>query len=248
MTEQALDVLIADDEPLARSRLRRMLEKIPNCRVIAEAENGQQAVDLARQHKPDIAFLDIRMPEVDGLGAASQLSAMQPPPAIIFCTAYEEYALKAFQLHAIGYLLKPVREEELIAAIRQANTLSIAQLKQVEQKINTEHEKNFIAHTWQGQELIPLNSIFCFRAEQKYISVIHERGETLSTQTLKELEAEYGDLFLRAHRNTLVNSKHITSLLRNHEGQSQILLSNGEKVDVSRRHLSDVKTFLAQLS
>jgi two-component system response regulator AlgR len=248
MTEQKLHILIADDEPLARSRLKRMIEKIPNCSVVAEAGNGQQAVEHAHQYKPDIAFLDIRMPEVDGLAAASQLSAMQPPPAIIFCTAYEEYALKAFQLHAIGYLLKPVREEELNAAIRQAKTLSLPQLKQVEQEINDEPPKSFIANTWQGQEILALNSIYYFRAEQKYISVIHEQGETLSTQTLKELEAEYEGLFVRAHRNTLVNSKHIKSLVRNHEGHSQIQLSNGNKVEVSRRHLSDVKAFIAQFS
>jgi two-component system response regulator AlgR len=237
-----LSVLIADDESLARDRLCRMIDKLEGFKVIAQADNGQTAINLARQHHPDLALLDIRMPEVDGIEAAELIADLEPPPAIIFCTAYDEYALKAFQANAVGYLLKPVREEELARALKQAKKLSQAHLKALQELSTNEREDEvFIAHTWNGQERIPIQKIFYFRADHKYLSVIHEGGETLSNQTLKELETQFQNRFIRTHRSTLVNIRHIKKMLKNTAGSYYLVLSEGQEIEVSRRHASNVR-------
>jgi len=235
-------VLIADDETLARERLLRLVEKLDDFTVCAEAENGQKAVELARQFHPDIVLLDIRMPEMDGIEAAKQIANIEPPPAIILCTAYDEYALQAFQASAIGYLLKPVREEELIETLKRAQKLSLAHLHALDALSDTTNKlPDFVANTWNGQERIPLADIFFFRADQKYLTVVHKGGETLSNQTLKELEQTYQQEFIRAHRNSLVNRKHIKKLIKSTTGGHQIVLSEGQIVDVSRRHLNEIR-------
>lgn len=237
-----LTVLIADDENLARDRLSRLITKLEGFSVVAQAVNGRDAIELARTLHPDIALLDIRMPEVDGIEAAGVIADMEPPPAIIFCTAYDEYALKAFQANAVGYLLKPVREEELARSLKQAKKLSQAHLKVLHDLGDEQEEQSiFIANTWNGQERIPLQEILYFRADHKYLSVIHKNGETLSNQTLKELEQQYQHAFIRTHRSTLVNVRHIKKLLKNPEGGHYIVLSEGQEIDVSRRHVNSVR-------
>lgn len=240
-----VNILVADDEALARERLSRLVNKHAQFSVCAEAENGAEAVALAKQHYPDIVLLDIRMPEMDGIEAAKHIANLEPPPAIIFCTAYDDYALRAFQANAIGYLLKPVREEELAKSLQQAQKLSKAHLHAIEISAdNNVDSEPFIANTWDGQEVIDLADIFFFRADHKYLSVVHKKGETISNQTLKELEIKYSDSFVRAHRNSLVNRKHIKKLARNPKGGYQLVLSDGQTVDVSRRHISDVRKSL----
>ena len=237
-----LTVLIADDESLARDRLTRMVENMDGFRVIAQAENGRHAVELSRKHHPDLALLDIRMPDIDGIEAASIIADLEPPPAIIFCTAYDEYALKAFQANAVGYLLKPVRDEELDRALKQAKKLSQAHIKSLSVlKHDDQDEEAFIANTWNGQERVPLSDILFFRADHKYLSVIHKNGETLSNQTLKELEQQYQDSFIRTHRSTLVSIRHIKKMLKNPEGGYYLVLSEGQEIEVSRRHVSSVR-------
>lgn len=243
-----LSVLIADDETLARDRLCRMIDKLEGFEVVAQADNGQSAIELARQHHPDLALLDIRMPEVDGIEAAGLIADIEPPPAIIFCTAYDEYALKAFQANAVGYLLKPVREEELARALKQAKKLSQAHLKAIQELGENEQEDEvFIANTWNGQERIPLQKIFYFRADHKYLSVIHEGGETLSNQTLKELETQFQERFTRTHRSTLVNTRHIRKMLKNKSGGYYLVLSEGQEIEVSRRHVGNVRRAFEQI-
>ena len=119
-----LRVMVVDDESLARDRLCRMLESETDYQVVAEATNGEQAVARAKQEVPDIILMDIRMPGVDGLQAAQQLTGMDTPPAIIFCTAYDEYAINAFDVQAVGYVLKPVRKPALLEAMSRAQRLS----------------------------------------------------------------------------------------------------------------------------
>ncbi|MDX1451300.1 MAG: LytTR family DNA-binding domain-containing protein [Oleiphilaceae bacterium] len=239
-----MSVYIADDEALARERLKRMIEAMPDYQVAGEAENGESALHDISRLQPDIALLDIRMPGMDGLALAGQLSKLQAPPAIIFCTAYDEYAIEAFKHQAVGYLLKPARQEELLQALKQAQRLSRAQLHALQHKQDS--EQIFVAHSWQGHERIPLHDIYYFRADQKYLTVVHRQGETLSDQTLKELEETYADSFVRAHRSALVNLQHIRALTRNAQGQYQLELHNGDQVVVSRRHTADLKTRLQQ--
>ncbi len=242
-----ISVFIVDDESLARERLKRMISALPDYHICGEANDGESAIVGIRKQQPDIVLLDIRMPGMDGLAVAEQLTSLSPPPAIIFCTAYDEYAIKAFQYQAIGYLLKPARSEELNLALNKARQLSQAQLRQLQMNQDTQSTENFVAHTWQGHELIPLSQIYYFRADHKYLTIVHRDGQTLSDQTLKELEARYASTFLRVHRNTLVNKAHIKALNKQHDGHFTVRLSNNEDIAVSRRHTADIRKQLTQL-
>ena len=249
-TQTMISIYIVDDENLARERLKRLIESIPGYTVIGEAVNGEIAIKSIPDINPDVVLLDIRMPGEDGLAVAEVIANLKESPAIIFCTAYDEYAISAFKYNAIGYLLKPVRKEELVQALRNAKKLNQLQVKQAKQQIGDKDQepKFFIANTWQGQELIPLDSIYFFKSDQKYLTVIHEKGETLSDQTLKDLEQEYQDLFLRVHRNTLVNRRLIGGLIKKQDAHYEIQLRNSSHtVGVSRRHVSDIKDFLSNL-
>lgn len=245
-----ISVFIVDDEELARERLKRIIESFDQYQVIGEAENGDQALQDIPDYKPDITLLDIRMPGTDGLSVAYTLTQLPQSPAIIFCTAYDDYAISAFKYNAIGYLLKPVRKEELLQALNNSQKLNQLQLKQAEDQIASSNlkPKNFVANTWQGQEVIPFDSIYFFKSDHKYLTIIHKNGETLSDQTLKDLEKAYPELLIRVHRNTLVNKVHIGSLLKDQDGHYSVKIKHSEHhVPVSRRHTSDIKAFLATL-
>lgn len=247
MTEtSAISVFVVDDESLARERLKRLVERDNHYQICGEAENGEQALRIIEQVKPDIVLLDIRMPGIDGMEVATKLAQQEHPPAIIFCTAYDEYAIDAFKRQAMGYLLKPVRGEELEKALGQAKHVNQLQLKALQEQRESE-EAPFVAHSWKGQELIPFDSIYFFRSEQKYITIVHQHGETISDQTLKELEQSYGEKLLRAHRNTLVNAKHICAMSKDNEGHYHLQLRNTDyKILVSRRHVSELKQIISE--
>jgi two-component system response regulator AlgR len=243
-----ISVFIVDDESLARERLKRLLQNDSAFEVCGEAENGEQAIERALQLRPDIVILDIRMPGTDGLEVAAYLSSMKPAPSIIFCTAYDEYAIKAFDYNAIAYLLKPIRQEDLLKSLHNAGQLSQVQLKRIEeQSLADKPATSFIANTWNGMEKLLLTDIFYFRADHKYVTVIHKGGETLSDQTLKEIETQYPNELLRTHRNSLVNRYHIQSLHRQANGQYLLDLSEKHHVAVSRRMVSEVKAALNEL-
>lgn len=244
-----INIYIVDDESLARERLKRMLESAEGYHICGEASNGEQAIQNIPSARPDIVLLDIRMPGIDGLEVAQHLNSMNETPAIIFCTAYDQYAIEAFKYQAIGYLLKPARQEDLLKALESAKQLNQLQLKQLA-KLGASHHNHdsFVANTWQGQEVIALNDIYYFRADQKYLTVIHTGGETISDQTLKDLEQKYQDTFIRAHRNSLVNTKHLDRLIKDGEGHHFISLKGcTENIPVSRRHVNDIKEYLAKL-
>jgi len=240
-SNQAISIFIVDDESLARERLKRLIEPDQRYQICGEAENGEQALHRIRKILPDIVLLDIRMPGIDGLVVAQKLAELNHPPAIIFCTAYDEYAIQAFKYSAIGYLLKPVRKEDLFQALKQATQLSQLQLKRFEER-QVDSSKAFVAHSWQGHELIQLEDIYFFRADQKYLTIVHRDGETLSDQTLKELEQRYPNALLRTHRNSLVNVAHIHGLSKQSDGQYVIRIKGSDHmVSVSRRHVTDIK-------
>ncbi len=198
---QILKILIADDEAPARNRMRDLLSDIEGVLVVAEASNGKEAIGLAQTTKPDVMLLDIRMPLMDGIEAAQQAQKLDPRPHIIFTTAFDAYAIKAFDLNAIDYLLKPIRLERLQTAINKAHTLkplSIEALKPL-QKIRSHlsiHERGRVL-------LVPIEQVIYLRAELKYITVRTTEREYLIEESLTHLEAEFGERFLRLHRNCL---------------------------------------------
>jgi two-component system, LytTR family, response regulator AlgR len=247
-----LNIMVVDDEPLARDRLKRMLESETDYQVVAEAENGEQAIARAVQYTPDIILMDIRMPGVDGLQAAQQLAQADNPPAIIFCTAYDEYAINAFDVQAVGYVLKPVRRVALMEALGRAQRISRVQLQALASEQADSAESQVRTHlsvtTAAGLELLPLDEITHFRADHKYVMAFCAGRERVVDEPLKELEQVFEPRFLRIHRNCLVAVAHIESMQRTKTGQSQVYLRGlAEPLTVSRRHLAQVKAVMQRI-
>lgn len=233
-------ILIVDDEYLARDRLKRILETQTTHEVVGEAANGQQALAQIEQLHPEVVLLDIRMPGMDGVEVARHLADMDEPPAVIFTSAYDEHALDAFKVQAVDYLLKPVRQECLVQALSKAlkpNKLQWQALNQA--KDGSLKERTHISsRTRLGIVLVPVSDVYYFRAEHKYVTVRHVGGEVLIEETLKALEKEFKNAFMRIHRNCLVATKHFQALEKNGQGMVYLCLREiPDKLEVSRRHL-----------
>lgn len=246
-------VVIVDDEPLARERLRRLMAEFPGYEVIAEAADGEAALDVIEDEEPDLVLLDVRMGGVDGIAVARQLALLDMPPAVIFTTAYAEHALSAFDAQADAYLLKPIRKEKLRDALLKVRKLSRAQKPVVATRdLNAKPTREFIlATTREGLVRVPVEDVLYFLADQKYTTVCHLHGEVLIEESLKTLEEDLGVQFLRVHRKALVATKFIASLER-HRGEESDdesahwlkMRHSTASLPVSRRRLSEVRRFL----
>ena len=245
-----MNVLIVDDEPLARERLERMVGKIEGYRVLEpSASNGEEALALIENLKPDVVLLDIRMPGLDGLQVAAKLCERETPPAVVFCTAHDEFALDAFQVSAVGYLVKPVRPEDLQEALKKAerpNRVQLAALTRPAAVSGNGPRSHISARTRKGIELIPLDDVIYFIADHKYVTLRHETGEVLLDEPLKALEDEFGNRFVRIHRNALVSRARILRLQRTPLGHFQLFLKghDGDALIVSRRHVAGVRKMM----
>ena len=242
-------ILIVDDEALARQRIRRILEEQNEHEVAGEAASGQEALEKIEALHPDVVLLDIRMPGIDGLEVARHLVDMEEPPAIIFTTAYDEYALEAFKVNAVDYLLKPIRAERLTEALSKTLKPNKTQWKDFKSRrrwLPKGTDLYQLSHTSCGIVLVPVGDIFYFRAEHKYVTVRHKEGEVLIEDTLKELETEFGDRFFRIHRNCLVAKDYLLALEKNAACQPCIRLRGVDEVlDVSRRHVAKVRQLMS---
>lgn len=241
-------VLIVDDEMPARARLRRLLDDIGGWQVAAEAMHGWQALELCQSLDPDVVLLDIRMPEMDGLEVARHLLDFPDPPAVIFTTAYEDYAIQAFEAQAVGYLLKPVRRERLERALQQAARLSRSHLAAVAAAVGGEGRRSHICvRKARGLRLVPVDEILGFRADQKYVMLMLADGEELSEETLKGLEEEFADEFIRIHRNTLLARRYLQRIEVGNDGRTLAWLAHrDEPLPVSRRLAAEVKRRLME--
>ncbi|MDY6828179.1 MAG: response regulator transcription factor [Pseudomonadota bacterium] len=246
--ESIRTVLIVDDEPLARMRLARLLEDCTGYRLVGSCADGLSALEQARRHTPDVVLLDIRMPGLNGLQVASELQRLGQPPAVVFCTAYDDHALDALQVQAAGYLLKPIRGTDLLASLERAARPNRLQQSALGNPSEASGEPGaaVLVQNRQGVERIPLDAVFAFVADQKYVSVFHEGGEALIDTPLKLLEQTHGERFLRIHRNALVALDRVERLLRV-DGQHQIRLRGLDRdFVVSRRHAAAVRSRLAE--
>ncbi|MEY1662903.1 LytR/AlgR family response regulator transcription factor [Isoalcanivorax beigongshangi] len=243
-------VLVCDDEQLARDRLVRLVDTMDGIELVAQAANGREAVEVARHMRPDVVLMDIRMPGMDGFEAAQALAGTEVPPALIFCTAYEDHALEAFRAQALDYLLKPVSRDELGAALERArswNGRRPATATTVEATAS-DRRNHISARTHRGIELVPVQDIRYFLADQKYITVRHGSGEVLIDETLKDLETEFDDLFVRVHRNALAALKYIESLEQVPNGHHQLRLRGvADALVVSRRHVAGLRRLMQRL-
>ena len=239
-----MKLLIADDEALARARLRAMVEEIGGYQLVGEAANGEDALRAYREHLPEIVLLDIHMPGMDGLAVARELAAEARPPAVIFTTAYQQHALQAFEAHATGYLLKPIRKARLQEALQAAQRMNRSQLSAAEPE--QPGARASLSVSSRGNiRLIELDDIFYLRAEQKYVVVRHTQGSDLLDESLKSLEEEFAERFIRVHRNALAARRYLEGLEKDALGRSQLRLRGlDERLEVSRRHLPDLRKLL----
>lgn len=244
-----MDVLIADDEPLARERLAGLLAAMGGHRVVGEVGDGRSALDACLAQSPDVVLMDIEMPEMDGLEAARHLAALASPPAVVFCTAYDDHALAAFEAAAVDYLLKPVRTERLAAALQRAAERRAGRRQVAETPVMPGRSRTHLAARLRGSlRLIPIADIRYLQAEEKYVVVHHARGEDLIEDSLKGLEAEFAGRFLRIHRNCLVAREQISELKRSPDGVVHAVLRDGGAVlEVSRRCLPALRDELKHL-
>lgn len=243
-----MKMVVVDDEPLARERLRRMVEEFPGWEVVGEADDGAKALEVIRAEQPDVVLLDIRMPGTDGLQVARELLDEDTPPAVIFTTAFGEHALSAFDSNATAYLLKPIRKEKLADALRRARQPKRAQLDALESIGQEAPERSHIlAHTRDGQVRIPVSEVVYFLADQKYTTVHHLHGEVLIEESLTSLEQDLAPAFMRVHRKALAQVRLMQKLERDEEGHYNLRMRHADDLlPIGRRRLAELRRILSQ--
>ncbi|HEX7273880.1 MAG TPA: LytTR family DNA-binding domain-containing protein [Casimicrobiaceae bacterium] len=241
MSTKQVTALIAEDEPMLRAQLRaRLVQAWPELAIVAEAENGEQALALQRELESDIAFLDIRMPVRSGLEVAEELAGTCH---VVFVTAYDEYAVTAFEQGAVDYVLKPVTPERMAKVVERlkqrldhppASLSSV--LAQLEARDSAGPLRWIKASLGASMRLIPVDEVQYFQAEDKYTKVVMADGEALIRKTIKELFDELdAESFWQVHRGTIVNLRAIARVERDYRDQPLIILKQRpEKLTVSR--------------
>ena len=243
-----MKVIIVDDEPLARERLRDLLSELPDVQLVAETGDGREALHACAEHDPDVVLLDIAMPGIDGLEVARHLAAFDPRPAVVFCTAYDAHALSAFEAAAIDYLVKPVRPERLAAALERARTFAAGRGRENGDATSGRRRTHLCARLRGSLRLIPVEDVHFLQADEKYVVVHHARGEDLIEESLKSLEEEFGERFVRIHRNCLVARHELTELKRAPDGHVFAILRHGKQpLEVSRRCVAHLKETVKHL-
>lgn len=245
-----LQVMVVDDEALARSRLRTLLGdcRQPTVDVVAEAANASQAMELLRGQRVDVVFLDIHMPGADGLMLAQTLKTLPQPPVVVFVTAHAEHALQAFDLEAADYLTKPVRLERLQTALQKAERLTHAPSGLAGAFVSDEV---LVIQERHRTERVPLPQVLYFKAELKYITVRTAARSYILDGSLNDLEARYTEHYLRIHRNAIVARWAIRALEKHYdaeegEGWAVRLQGVDELLSVSRRQLATVRGLISQ--
>ncbi len=249
IVELPLAVFVVDDEPPARNRIKELLidcaEQLP-LEIAGEAGNGREALDKLAETHADVVLMDIRMPQMDGIELAQHLNKLPKPPVIIFTTAYDAYAIKAFELHAIDYLLKPIRLGRLFEALTHART-AVPLRTEVLQELIPEPRKHLSIHERGKILLIPIEDALYLRAELKYITVRTAEREYLIEESLTALEKEFATRFVRIHRNCLIAKDAIEGFERGgDEGESGWMVKLkglDELLAISRRQQHIVKEF-----
>ncbi len=239
--------IVVDDEPLARERLLKLLRAEPQIEIVGEAKNGREAVALIRETKPALAFLDVQMPELDGFGVLAEL-AKGERPAVVFVTAFDKFALKAFEVHAIDYLLKPFDKERFQTALRRAlEQLAPQQPARIQEQLAAllqelrppaPAQSDRLAVKGDGRVVfVKINDIDWVEAADNYVS-LHVGKEThMLRETMTHLEQRLpAEKFIRISRSTLVNMERIKELQPLFHGEYAVMLRDGTKLTLSRGH------------
>lgn len=244
-----MKVVMADDEQLALSRLERLISELEDFTLVATAKNGKEAIEAAAATQADILLLDIRMPGMDGIEAAAHLSQFEKPPAVIFTTAYDKHAIEAFQVQAIGYLLKPIQASQLNTALQQAKQLQQGQLQALTAADITPQPRQHLCAMHLGRlSLVPIREVIYCIADNKYTEVHAVNHSVLVDESLKSLEQAFPQYFIRIHRSTLVGIPFLKELVFNKKDQTELRLKGTDVLlTVSRRQLPFVKECMKQL-
>lgn len=255
MNDAALRVLIVDDEAPARKRLRELLDDCAEALAVVpcgEAANGKEALEQLNETKPHVVLLDIRMPVLDGLETAEHLMKLEVPPAVIFTTAFDDYAIQAFEVNALDYLLKPIRVERLVAALRKAKAISGNRMEAIKAAVGKARTHFSISD--RGRIiLVPIGEVVYLKAELKYVTVKTAQKEYLLEESLVKLEQEFAERFVRIHRACLVARDAIEGFekIDNHPedgeaggtGWAVIVRGLPDRLPVSRRQQHVIRDF-----
>jgi two-component system, LytTR family, response regulator len=247
-----VQAVVADDEVLARQKLRQLLREIPEIEVVGESATAAETIDLVRATKPDLLFLDVRMPDMDGFDIVGALSNAGDHclPCIIFTTAYDRYALRAFEINAVDYLLKPFTQDRFRAATERA-------LEHIRSKKQNPHSlspkgsngKNYttrIVFKSKGRIIfMPVSEILWIGAEENYVRICTQSETHLLRETMAHLEEKLDPaVFLRVHRSSIVNLQYVKEVRPEIDGEYGVLLHNGQKISMSRSYRSRIKSWL----
>lgn len=248
----ALKTLIVDDEPIARKILREGLETLSDVEIVDEAENGAAALDKISAHQPDLVLLDLQMPVMGGLDVVRNLRRGAHMPVIVIVTAYDKYALQAFEAGAIDYLLKPVGEERLAEAVERAKRVTgreaaekLAHLQEIAEQSPTARTRRIVGKVGEEFFLLSTEEIYAFQADGDLVWIITSKKKYLATQTLKVLEQRLRNTsFRRIHRNALVNVDHVRKMSALSSQRWLITLSNDQEFIASKRQARSVRELL----
>ncbi|MFP5229725.1 MAG: LytR/AlgR family response regulator transcription factor [Acidobacteriota bacterium] len=248
-----LQTVLADDEPLARQKLRQMLAAIPEVEVVGEGGSAAEVLDVVRETAPQLLFLDICMPRVDGFALLDQLNALSgvTPPRVIFTTAWDTYALRAFDMNAVDYLLKPFTADRLRTAVNRARQeiLNAAKPTNPRETPNEGRYTNRIVFKSRGRILfLPVSDIRWIGAEENYVRICTNTETHLLRQTMTDLESKLDpEMFARVHRSAIVNLQYVKEVRTESRRDFAVLLVNGQKIPMSRSyHARILQSFKTQ--
>lgn len=246
-----IHAVLADDEGLARQKLRQLLRDEPGIEIVGEGKAARETIELVRATKPELLFLDIQMPGMDGFGIATELlaSKLTPVPQIIFTTAHDQYALRAFEIHAVDYLLKPFSRERLSSAIERARKEIIAnqstQGNSATGRNGSRYTSRIVFKSRGRIVFLPVSDIRWISAEENYVRISTQNETHLLRETMARLEEKLDpEMFLRVHRSSIVNLHHIKEVRTEADGEYAVVLVNGERLTMSRGYRSRINGWL----
>jgi|TARA_B100000401_G_scaffold221092_1_gene149482 two-component system LytT family response regulator len=232
-----MKALLVDDERLARAELTRLLDKFPEIEIVSEASNGEEAIELIEEHKPDLVFLDVQMPGMTGFEVLEHLHVV---PNIIFVTAYDEYALKAFEVNALDYVLKPIELSRLEKAIEKVNSKSHKDDAPANQELN--HESQIFIKDGEKCWFVKLDKVRMFESEGNYVRLYFDDSKPMILKSLNNLEKRLNNKqFFRISRKYIINLTWVEKVEAWFNGGLRVTLKTGEKLEISRRQTSRFK-------
>ena len=241
-------LIIIDDEPLARSIVKEYLQKHPHLELVAECGDGFEGLKAIQQYQPDLIFLDIQMPKINGF---EMLELIEQPPAVIFTTAYDEYAIKAFEAHAIDYLLKPFNQERFDKAIakwaEQKNNSIVNSTQELLEtaSLSPSQSNRIVVKNGSKIKIIPVHDVFYLEAADDYVKIHTQEGYFLKNKTMNHFEQVLdGQQFVRSHRSYIVNVQQITRIDPYEKDNHIAILRTGAKVPVSRGGYGKLRSVL----